>query len=122
MNPQGQLFIGGQWRTGAGPELSSIAPSSGDVMWRGHAAAATDVDQAVRAARAAFPAWAELPFAEREKLARGFAALLEKNKEALARVIGRETGKPLWETRTEVAAMVGKIDISVRAYHARTGA
>ncbi|HZR35817.1 MAG TPA: succinylglutamate-semialdehyde dehydrogenase [Nevskia sp.] len=122
MNPQGQLFIGGQWRTGAGPELSSIAPSSGDVMWRGHAAAATDVDQAVRAARAAFPAWAELPFAEREKLARGFAALLEKNKEALARIIGRETGKPLWETRTEVAAMVGKIDISVRAYHARTGA
>ena len=121
MNTQGQLFIGGQWREGAGPEFSSGAPSSGEVMWRGKSAAAGDVDQAVAAARAAFPAWADLPFAEREKLVRGFAALLEKNKEALARVIGRETGKPLWETRTEVATMVGKIDISVRAYHARTG-
>jgi succinylglutamic semialdehyde dehydrogenase len=36
-------------------------------------------------------------------------------------MIGRETGKPLWESRTEVATMVGKVDISVRAYHARTG-
>ena len=121
MNQQGQLFVGGQWREGAGPEFGSIAPSSGEVLWRGKAAAAADVDRAVTAARAAFPAWADRPFAEREKLARGFAALLEKNKEALARSIGRETGKPLWETRTEVATMVGKIDISVRAWHARTG-
>jgi succinylglutamic semialdehyde dehydrogenase len=121
MNQQGQLFIAGQWCEGAGPEFGSIAPSSGEVMWRGRSAAAVDVDRAVGAARQAFPAWADLPFAEREQLVRVFAALLEKNKEALARVIGRETGKPLWETRTEVATMVGKIDISVRAWHARTG-
>ena len=75
----------------------------------------------MRAARAAFAAWAERPFEERERIVRDFAALLEKNKDNLARAIGRETGKPLWETRTEVATMVGKIDISVRAYHARTG-
>ncbi|WP_029918541.1 succinylglutamate-semialdehyde dehydrogenase [Nevskia soli] len=115
------LLIGGQWRAGSGPEFASISPSNGETVWRSKAAAASEVDAAVKAARSAFSAWANLPFAERERIARAFAALLEKNKESLARTIGRETGKPLWETRTEVATMVGKIDISVRAYHARTG-
>jgi succinylglutamic semialdehyde dehydrogenase len=116
-----KLMIGGQWLRGSGPEFASHSPSDGSVVWRGNAASAADVDQAIAAARAAFPAWADLPFAERERLVRAFAAQLEQNKEALARSIGRETGKPLWETRTEAAAMIGKIDISVRAYHARTG-
>lgn len=117
----GSLLIGGEWRPGSGAEFASIGPSNGETVWRGKAAGAADVDQAVRAARAAFAAWAERPFEERERIVRDFAALLEKNKDNLARAIGRETGKPLWETRTEVATMVGKIDISVRAYHARTG-
>ena len=121
MAMHGNLLIGGRWSEGSGPEFASIGPSSGETVWRGKAAGAAEVDRAVQAARSAFGAWAELPFAERERIARAFAALLEKNKESLARVIGRETGKPLWETRTEVATMVGKIDISVRAYHARTG-
>jgi succinylglutamic semialdehyde dehydrogenase len=121
MNASGKLFIDGRWCAGSGAEFSSTSPSDGQAVWRGQAAAAAEVDAAVSAGRAAFPAWADLPFAGREKLVRAFAALLEKNKEALARVIGRETGKPLWETRTEVATMVGKIDISVRAWHARTG-
>jgi succinylglutamic semialdehyde dehydrogenase len=121
MSASGKLFIGGNWLAGTGAEFESHSPSSGETVWRGRAAAAAEVDAAVDAARAAFPAWADLPFAEREKVVRGFAALLEQRKEELARIIGRETGKPLWETRTEVATMVGKIDISVRAYHARTG-
>ena len=117
----GSLLIGGQWCPGTGAAFASISPSSGETVWGGKAAGAGEVDRAVQAARAAFSAWADLPFAGRERIARAFAALLDKNKESLARIIGRETGKPLWETRTEVATMVGKIDISVRAYHARTG-
>ena len=46
---------------------------------------------------------------------------LEAHKEELAHQIGLETGKPLWESRTEVAAMIGKIGISVKAYNDRTG-
>jgi succinylglutamic semialdehyde dehydrogenase len=121
MTTQGALLIGGQWCEGSGSVFSSNSPCGGAVVWQGAAAGSNDVDRAVWAARAAFPAWAGLPFAEREGIARRFAALLERDKESLARLIGRETGKPLWETRTEVATMVGKIDISVRAWHARTG-
>ena len=39
----------------------------------------------------------------------------------MARTIAEETGKPLWETRTEAAAMMGKIGLSLKSYHERTG-
>ncbi|MDR3415480.1 MAG: succinylglutamate-semialdehyde dehydrogenase [Nevskia sp.] len=115
------LLIDGRWRPGGGPVFSSINPSDGGVLWHGSAADATDVEHALQTAHAAFPAWADRPFAEREQIVRGFAALLQRDKERLARVIGAETGKPLWDARGEVQSMIGKIDLSVRAYHARTG-
>ena len=47
-----------------------------------------------------------------------FAELLDENKEHLAHVMAKDTGKPLWETRTEVAAMVGKeLRFLSGAYH-----
>jgi succinylglutamic semialdehyde dehydrogenase len=117
----GALLIGGQWREGGGTPFESRSPSNGEVLWSGCAADAADVDRAAQAARAAFPAWADLEFEQREAYARHFARLLERDKERLANLIGRETGKPLWDARGEVAAMINKIDISVRAWHARTG-
>lgn len=119
MNPA--LFIGGAWREGRGGDLESHDPATGDRLWRGAAANEADVDDAFRAARAAFGDWADRPFEEREAVTRRFAALLKENLEPLATVISRETGKPLWDTRTEVTAMINKVDISVRAWHARTG-
>jgi succinylglutamic semialdehyde dehydrogenase len=47
--------------------------------------------------------------------------LLKTNTEQFAQVIAEETGKALWESRTEVAAMVGKIGISIKAHAERTG-
>ena len=41
--------------------------------------------------------------------------------EAIAELIARETGKPLWEARTEVEAVIGKVEISITAYAERTG-
>jgi succinylglutamic semialdehyde dehydrogenase len=121
MTTADHLLIGGAWRAGGGEELISINPSDGSPVWRGRAASMADVDAAIAAARTAFEEWSERPFTEREAIIRRFATLLEQHKEPLADAIGRETGKPLWDSRGEVAAMVGKIDISVRAYHARTG-
>jgi acyl-CoA reductase-like NAD-dependent aldehyde dehydrogenase len=47
--------------------------------------------------------------------------LLEENKKAFSKVISQETSKPFWETLTEVQSMIGKVAISIRAYHQRTG-
>jgi succinylglutamic semialdehyde dehydrogenase len=114
-------FIAGQWQQGEGAQFQSMNPAKAQVLWQGRAATATQVDAAFKAARQAFDSWSELSFSARAALMQAFAAQLTAHKEAMAQVIAEETGKPLWETRTEVAAMIGKIDISIRAYQERTG-
>src|ERR1043166_7066045 len=114
------LFIDGRWVDGHGGEFDSRNPATGEVIWQGRAASAEDVDAAAKAARAALEGGGSLPFAEREATARRFAKLLEERKPQLADVIGRDTGKPLWESQTEVAAMIGKVEISIRAYRERS--
>jgi succinylglutamic semialdehyde dehydrogenase len=50
-----------------------------------------------------------------------YKAVLLDRAPAYAEAISRETGKPLWETRQELASMAGKVDISIRAHAERTG-
>ncbi|WP_217525566.1 succinylglutamate-semialdehyde dehydrogenase [Vibrio metschnikovii] len=114
-------WIAGQWIAGQGDALSSISPYDDQVIWQGNSATAEQVEQAISAARQAFIAWKNRPFAEREQVVLAFAEQVKANSEKIAEVIAKETGKPLWETRTEAAAMAGKIAISIRAYHERTG-
>lgn len=120
-NLSGNLFIDGLWIQGHGQPFESLQPVTGETVWDGNGANLEDVDAAVREARAAFAAWRRKSFAERQAVVEAFAQQLEANKEALAHQIGLETGKPLWESRTEVAAMIGKVPISIRAYNERTG-
>lgn len=120
-NLTGELFIDGLWLQGHGEYFESIQPVTGDAVWEGNAANLEDVDAAIREARSAFVKWRRKTFAERQAVVEAFRDQLEENKEALAHQIGLETGKPLWESRTEVAAMIGKIAISVQAYNDRTG-
>lgn len=115
------LWINGDWLSGQGERRVKRDPVKGDVLWEGHDADADQVLQAVRAARAAFPAWAKRPFSERQAIVEAFGGLLENNKTQLTAIIARETGKPRWEAATEVTAMINKIAISINAYHARTG-
>jgi succinylglutamic semialdehyde dehydrogenase len=116
-----QLFIDGKWLEGSGSTFESRNPVTQEIVWQGHSASAADVDRAVRAARKAFPTWADLAVAERENIVKEFARLLGEHKSAIAHTIGRETGKPLWEALTEVTTMAAKIDISIKSYHERTG-
>jgi succinylglutamic semialdehyde dehydrogenase len=114
-------YIDGNWVNGAGKPFQSLDPAKNKLIWQGRAASAEQVDAAVQAARKAQYDWAGLSFEQRVEVVKKFAELLGSNKEALALSIAEETGKALWEARTEVAAMTGKIDISVRAYQERTG-
>lgn len=114
-------FINGQWLEGQGEEFTSLNPAKNEVIWQGNSASAEQVDAAVSSARQAFELWSQKSLEERIALTDRFAELLGENKEALATTIAMETGKPLWETRTEVGAMMGKIAISIKAYNERTG-
>ena len=115
------LYINGQWLAGEGKAFDSIDPARNQVIWSAGAASVAQVNAAVESARAAFLPWSEFTFDERLAFVKRFGELLGEHKAELAQVIAEETGKPLWETATEVAAMIGKIGISERAYHERTG-
>ncbi|MET0857710.1 MAG: succinylglutamate-semialdehyde dehydrogenase [Telluria sp.] len=115
-------FIGGEWLPGSGIELATIDPSTGRQTWSSNESTADDVRRAAQAASASFAQWAATPLDERIAICTRFRDLLKQDAEQLAQIIAEEVGKPLWEARTEVATMASKVDISVQAYAARTGA
>lgn len=112
-------YIGGRWVEGEGSEFTSVDPATGEVTWRGRAATEAQVDCAVRAAQGAFESWAETPLGGRIGLLRVFSERLAGHRQDLAETISRDTGKPLWESLAEVAAMIGKVDLSIQAYQER---
>jgi succinylglutamic semialdehyde dehydrogenase len=114
-------WIAGNWLAGKGEAMNSLNPFSSEVIWQGDAATAEQVEQAVSAAREALSTWRKTDLSERQAVVEKFAELVKEHSEHIAHTIAEETGKPLWETRTEAGAMVGKIAISLRAYHERTG-
>ena len=121
MTTHAAQFINGEWVAGQGASFSSVNPANNDVIWSANSATPEQVDGAVKAAREAFYSWSDLSFEARLEIVKRFAEVLKENSEELALAIAQETGKPLWETRTEAGAMVGKIAISEKAYQERTG-
>ena len=118
---KGQHFINGKWLDGSGAAFSSINPATNQPVWSGNSADSSQVSTAVKAAGLAFADWSALPVDERLTFIRQFARLLEENKQQLCEIISDEVGKPRWESATEVAAMIGKVSISIDAYYQRTG-
>jgi succinylglutamic semialdehyde dehydrogenase len=98
-------------------EIVSFEPATGAELWRGKVG---NVDDVVARARRAWPAWAAQPLSNRMELVRRFANEVRKEGDKFAQLIARETGKPLWEARTEVESVVNKVEISIRAYAERT--
>lgn len=115
------LYIAGAWQAGLGEAFESLNPVTQQVIWSGQGATAGQVDAAVMAARQAFPAWATLTLDERIGVLETFAVTLKHRADEIARCIGEETGKPLWESATEVTSMANKVAISVQSYRERTG-
>jgi succinylglutamic semialdehyde dehydrogenase len=115
----GPLFIDGKWQSASGSIFTSICPVDDSIVWQNHAAARREVDLAFAAARTAFPAWWDLKADQRIGFCQRFAELVSNNSEELAELIARETGKPIWEARTEAAAVAGKIALSIEAYRNR---
>src|SRR4051812_47397943 len=97
--------------------LISTEPATGETLWTGEEG---EPEAEVAAARAAWAGWAARSLAYRVETLRRFANLARAGIEAFADLIARETGKPLWETRTEAEAVVNKVDISISAYADRT--
>lgn len=79
-----------------------------------HAYRLSAVDEAVAAARGAFPSWSLAPLEARTRALLALRARLAARADELAQLIVREVGKPRWEADTEVQAALNKIDITLR--------
>ena len=112
-------FIGNEWTVGAGPELQSLCPVDNRPIWTGNEATGQQVNDAFSAARNAFGPWWDLGADARIKICQTYAAKVKQDSDELAHLIAVETGKPVWESKTEVGAVVGKIAVSVDAFRER---
>jgi succinylglutamic semialdehyde dehydrogenase len=114
-------YINGLWSDEGSHEFTSSNPATGAVIWQGKAAGASQVAQAVEAARAAFPAWAALGYEARYAIADKFKSLILGAQDELAIAIATETGKAMWDAKSEVAATAAKLTYASEAYMERTG-
>ena len=92
-----------------------------EVVWRGPAIDPDGLDGLVARARVAFVDWEETPLERRREIALGYAARVREDREGIARLISRETGKPFWEALTEADSVAAKVAISIRAQDERAG-
>lgn len=113
-----RLLIDGQLLA-TDARLDVINPATGAVFAHCPAAGAPQLDAAVAAARRAFPAWRDLSWEQRASYIARFAEALETHKEPLARLLTQEQGKPLSQSRDEIARAgtlsVGMTKIRVEA-------
>lgn len=96
-------YIGGVWQTPTGLSASPVFnPSTGDVIAECPLGGAAEVDAAVEAAHAAFPAWRETPVVERARVFFKYRQLVEQNFDLLCRTVSREHGKTHVEARGSI--------------------
>ena len=96
-------YINGQFTAATHQRtIPVISPLDGTPLADMPCSSAADLDQAVQAARAAFPTWSRMPIKERIQVFFRYKYLLEKNLQALAALVSEENGKTLGEAVAEV--------------------
>jgi malonate-semialdehyde dehydrogenase (acetylating) / methylmalonate-semialdehyde dehydrogenase len=96
-------------------------PARGEITGRVLLASAEQTHTAVRAAKAAFPSWAETPSVQRARVMFRFKALLDEHADDLARLISAEHGKVLADARGEVSRGVEVVEFACGVPHLLKG-
>ena len=105
------LFIDGAWASGQGREASAVVdPATGDTIAEVTHATPADLDAALAAADAAFKPWARTSPDERAVILHKAAALLRERADAIGRIMTQEQGKPIAESKGEVAGSAQMLD------------
>lgn len=104
-------FIGGEWVVAHTDQTQAVRnPARDEVLAYVPMGGAAEVDQAVRAAQAAFPAWRATPPQERARYLFRLRDLLDRHREELARLITTEMGKTLEDSRGEVQRGIENVE------------
>ncbi|MGV7121970.1 aldehyde dehydrogenase family protein [Sphingopyxis sp. 550A] len=97
-----KMLIGGRLVDGD-HQMDVINPATEEVFATVARASERQADEAIEAAAAAFPAWAEVPLAERQAKVAELADAIAANADTFARALTQEQGKPLAEAQGELA-------------------
>ena len=109
-------FIAGQACEGrSGRYAEGFNPATGEVSSSIPLASPAEVDAAVAAARAAFPAWSEMPALKRARILFNFKALLDKHQDELAALITAEHGKVFSDAKGEVVRGIEVVEFACAA-------
>ena len=110
LRPSYQMYVDGRFRDGAGEPLKTVNPATEEVLAEVATASASDVDDAVKAARRAFDeVWGPMPGAERAKYLFRIARLIQERSRELAVLESLDNGKPIRESRD--------VDVPLAAAH-----
>jgi acyl-CoA reductase-like NAD-dependent aldehyde dehydrogenase len=105
-----RLLIGGELVEGRASPVEVVNPATEDVLASVSSASSGQVDEAVRAAKAAFPDWRRTPAPERSEMLHRLGAWITEHTNALAETLTREGGKPLVENRDEMGWSASCLD------------
>lgn len=94
--------VGGDWIAPGADTIAVTDPADGALLAKVPCLATSDVEAAIKAAKAAMPAWSAKSAKERAAVLRRWFDLIVANAEDLARILTAEQGKPLAEARAEI--------------------
>lgn len=97
--------------------MKSYEPATGAELWTGTIGG---VDAEVAKVQAAWGKWAAYGLSDRIETVRKFSNRLRADAEPLIDLISRETGKPIWESRSEVESIIAMVSIAIKAYAERS--
>jgi malonate-semialdehyde dehydrogenase (acetylating)/methylmalonate-semialdehyde dehydrogenase len=111
--PSLPILVDGDWRESEAEEtLPVYNPAHGTVLTRVPLCPPGEVDRAVRSAASAFPAWREVPVAERVQVLFSFRQALEEHQDDLARMVATEGGALLADARDEVRRCIEVVEFA----------
>lgn len=106
---QSKMYIDGKWIEGSLKPKAVNNPATGDKLIDLAQGGATETENAIQAAKKAFPVWSGMELEERVKILHRIGDLIEENTDRLAQIMTLEQGKPLTEARGEIQTNINNM-------------
>lgn len=105
-------FIAGEWVESKGGTVDVVNPAKGEVIAKVGVSTEKEIDEAIAAAKEAFPEWRRTPPLSRARILFRLKELLEENFEELSRIQTQEHGKCIDESRGETRRGIENVEVA----------
>jgi len=111
--PEVKNFINGKFERNGQPSMDVFSPITGELISTLPLSGSKELDKAVKAAEAAFPAWSGLTLKDRVQVFFKYRTLLEENMDELAQLVQLENGKTYGESKAEIVKSIELCEFAV---------